>query len=275
MVRVADHAEAGKRAAHVHDQAARGGVDDERPFPALGRRPADEAHHGADAVGAGPPPGHQPAYVGAVEGGDDPERVRHAEHLGDVVPDGGGGGGGDGQHRSGDDLAEKVDAPEGGAELVAPLRDAVRLVDGDEGDGGRTQQASQLAGLQALGGAEEEVEVAVGEVLFGAALGVLRILGGERGGAQTQAAGAVDLVLHERDERTDDQHQAGHHEGGELVAEGLAASGREDAEGVAAREDAADQLFLAGTEAGKAELVAQDGAGGGVGAGFGFRCHTP
>ena len=65
------------------------------------------------------------------------------------------------------------------------------------------------------------------------------------------------LIFHQRDERRDDEREAGKCEGGNLIAEGFARTGRHDAEGVAAGEDRGDDFFLAGAEGVVAEIGLQ------------------
>ena len=67
----------------------------------------------------------------------------------------------------------------------------------------------------------------------------------------------VDLVLHEGDQRADDQRDPGQKQGGQLVAEALAAAGRHHAEDVAAVQHLLDDLALAGAELLQAELIAE------------------
>ena len=65
----------------------------------------------------------------------------------------------------------------------------------------------------------------------------------------------VDLVFHQSYEGGDDEGQAGQGDGGELVAEGLAAAGGHDDEGVAAVHDGVDYLGLERSEAGRSRSV--------------------
>ena len=67
----------------------------------------------------------------------------------------------------------------------------------------------------------------------------------------------VLLVLHERDERADDDRQAGEQERGKLVDDRLPAAGRHDDERVATVEQRLDRFPLAGAEIGMAEALAQ------------------
>ena len=64
----------------------------------------------------------------------------------------------------------------------------------------------------------------------------------------------ADLILHERDERRDDERLAVGKDGGEFVAQAFAAAGGHDPEGVAAGKDGVDERFLAVAEG----LVAED-----------------
>jgi len=65
------------------------------------------------------------------------------------------------------------------------------------------------------------------------------------------------LIFHQRDERRDDEREARKCEGGNLIAEGFARTGRHDAEGVAAGEDRGDDFFLTGAEGVVAEIGLQ------------------
>ncbi len=227
---------------------------------------------------------HGVADVGAVEPGDEDRCVGEPEPGAHVVAGlgvGGGGAGEDGHAR--EEPAELPELDVLRAEVVAPLAHAVGLVDGEEGDAGtvrsrggllrvgpggiRVGQAVQALeeplGHERLGGDVQQVEApAVQVAQDGARLVRLqrRVVGG---GAYAGRAQGVDLVLHQRDERRDDDAGAGSHERGELVAEGLAAAGGHEHEGVASRDDVLDDILLMRTELGEAEDVAQQGASGG------------
>ena len=56
----------------------------------------------------------------------------------------------------------------------------------------------------------------------------------------------VDLVLHQGDQRADDQGHPRQNHRGQLIAEALAAAGGHDAEDVAPSQDLLDHLALAG-----------------------------
>jgi hypothetical protein len=144
----------------------------------------------------------------------------------------------------------------------------MRLVDGEQG-----QFAGFVEGVdhrqravdeQAFRGDVHEVDLA-GEHLL---LDGLRLAPVERrieaGGLDAKLGQGIDLVLHERDERRDDNGAARSEQGGNLVAQTLAAAGRHEDECVAAVADVVDDFGLGAAEGGIAEDVAQDGEGGGA-----------
>ena len=75
----------------------------------------------------------------------------------------------------------------------------------------------------------------------------------DAGDAQAGGGELGGLVVHERDERRDDQRGAGAGDGGKLVAEGLACAGGHDKKRVATVDDSAADGFLIGAKGGEAE----------------------
>ena len=121
------------------------------------------------------------------------------------------------------------------AEVVAPLRDAVRLVDGEQGDARALQQRQEARRQQALRRDVEQVELAVGEQR---ARPPARVAGIERGVEERRAHAELpqrlDLVLHQRDQRRDDDRRALAQQRGQLVAQRLAAAGGHEHQRIAA-----------------------------------------
>ena len=72
---------------------------------------------------------------------------------------------------------------------------------------------------------------------------------------------SVDLVLHQGDQRRDDQRQARQHQGRQLVAERFAAAGGKDGRRRFAGQQVPDHLALPRFEVGKAEILTQHGQG--------------
>ena len=124
-----------------------------------------------------------------------------------------------------------ADLEEGGAEVVAPLRDAVRLVDDEQADRMRRDEVEEGGVGEPLGRREDDLRRAGGDRL----LGGVDLVGADRAvqlhGGDAELAQLVALVLHQRDQRRDDQRRAGQEQGGELVAERLAGAGRHHREG--------------------------------------------
>jgi hypothetical protein len=123
------------------------------------------------------------------------------------------------------------------------------LVDDEEGDSGAAEDLEGARLSEALRGDVEQPEASGGgvpEAVRGLAGGEVRVdLGRAR---DSPAPEAVDLVLHERDERRDDDGESGAEKSGELVAEGLAAACRQDAEGGPAGEEGFDEGALSRPE---------------------------
>ena len=224
------------------------GVDDARVTGALGDESLELLRRGA-LLGDGV------ADVGAVEAGDEDRRIGEVEPLSDVLARLVVGGRGQRDERNAGEEPGK--APELHVlrpEVVSPLADAVRLVDGEQGDGHRVQQVEEAVEHQALGRDVEQVQLA------GAKRGddAGRLGSRERrvqvGGSDTVRAQRIDLVLHERDEGRDDDRGSLAEQRRDLEAERLAAAGGHEHERAATADDVVDDLALV-----RAELrVAED-----------------
>ena len=121
---------------------------------------------------------------------------------------------------------------------MAPVADAVGLVDGEGVDADLLQQRGRSRSGTSRSGetnsrrtAPWRRSISVGEALA-AGQGAVDLGGGDAAGPQ-----AVHLVLHQGDERRDDDGGAAAEHGGGLVAERLAAAGGQDDERIAAVED--------------------------------------
>ena len=178
---------------------------------------------------------------GPVEAGRDADRLAQAQAPLDV--------GGDlrrrGRGRRDDRLraepARRVgEAEVVGPEVVAPLRDAVRLVDDEEADRHLAQRLEEPGRGEALRRDVEQPQLAGARAVEHRAVGLGVLLGvDERDRAADAPLERLDLVLHQRDERRDDDRQVRAQQRGQLVAERLPGAGRHDDEHVAAGERAA------------------------------------
>jgi hypothetical protein len=139
------------------------------------------------------------------------------------------------------------------AEIVAPLRDAVRLVDREQRDARIVEQVEAALRHQALGRHVDQVDFAGAHQAFDAQRfleGLGRI---QEGRAHADFFQRIDLVLHQRDQRRDDHAHALAQQRGDLVAQRLAAAGRHQDQGVAAAGDVIDDVGLLPAEGGVTE----------------------
>src|SRR6266545_3352712 len=135
-----------------------------------------------------------------------------------------------------------------GPEVVAPFADAVGLVHRHQGDAEVSEQAAETRIGEALRGDVGQLEGAGPD----AAETLAHLRGGERrgqeGGGNPPPFEGLHLVVHERDERGDDEGGAGKQAGRELVDQALPAAGGSHEQEPALREQGKDGLSLAGTE---------------------------
>ena len=143
-------------------------------------------------------------------------------------------------------------------EVVAPLRYAVRLVDREQGDRDFLKQPLKSIRQQPLGRDVQQVRGAGQQPRFNAP----GVGGGKAGvqivGAQPVLLQSEDLVLHEGDQRRDHDADAGAQDRGDLIADGLAASGRHQHERVLPAHHPFDDVQLMGAERPVAVESAQD-----------------
>lgn len=187
--------------------------------------------------------------VGPVEAGHEVPGVGHAQALGDLLVRGVGRRGRqrDAGH-AGPALPQHGQRQIVRAEVVAPLGDAVRLVDGEDGDLTAGQEGERRVEAQPLGGQVQHVELTGDELGLHRAALVEVLRGVHEARADAERPQGVDLVLHERDQRGD--HDAGPRpdQGGDLVAEGLATAGGHEHDRVAALDDMLDHGALLAAE---------------------------
>ena len=198
------------------------------------------------------------ADIGPVEPGDDQAVVGNAQ-LGQHV--GAGVGvcrGGQGQTRNlRKGIHQRTQRAVVRPEIMAPLGDAMRFVDGEEADRRAAQQFAEMALAGAFRRDVEQVQLARAEAGDGA-LAVFRIVGaGQAGGADTIGFGAAQLIVHQRDQRGD--HHAGSRQGdgGQLIGQALARAGGHHRQRRLARHDPAHDLILHPAKGGEAEGIVQ------------------
>ena len=177
-----------------------------------------------------------------------------AQLRGDVVLHQGRGGGGERDDRRGPQrrqvLAEHAVV---GPEIVAPLRDAVRLVDGDQRRLALGQHLREAGDAQALRRDEEELQRAVEVVDAGLARGGAVAAGVDALHGEAALLELGHLIFHQGDQRADHQRGAAARDAGQLVAERLAGAGRHHQQDVAAVDHGLADGLLAGAEGRESE----------------------
>ena len=208
----------------------------------------------------------QQRQVRAVEAGDDGVALLDPEARADVGDDRRRRGRGQREHALGAELAcARGELQVVGPEVVAPLRDAVRLVDREQRDLRLAELREEALVVEALRRDVEQLETPVAQAVGDGAHLVRVEARVEPRRVDALAREEVDLILHQRDQRRDDDRHAVEQQRGQLVAEALARAGREDRERGAAGEQRLDDLLLAGAELCVAEAGGENLGGGGHG----------
>ncbi len=196
--------------------------------------------------------------VRAVERRLEDRGVAHAEVLLDVELHFGRGRGRErDQRRRADLVDDRTDAAVLGAEVVAPFRDAVRLVDGIERDLDLAQEGDVVLFGERLRSEVEQLGLAVEHVLTDLLHGGLverRVE--EVGDARLLGEGAhgVDLILHQGDQGRNDDGHALHEQRRQLVAQRFAAARRHQHKRILSFEHVADDRLLIPLERGEPEV---------------------
>src|SRR6185503_303348 len=208
---------------------------------------------------------HGVVQVGPVEARNVDARLTQCELPHDVLPDAFRGSGCEcGDRYVGEARAQPMQLAVFRAEIVTPLRDAMRLVHDQRGNAvGRLQAGHDLAlelGLQqTFRGDVQQLQVTTLE-LGEAPRDLLAI---ERRVDERRFDAVVlqlaHLILHQRNQRRYDDADAGPKQRRQLKAQRFAATRRHDREDVAAVENVADDRFLPGTEGIEAESLLELG----------------
>ena len=145
-----------------------------------------------------------------------------------------------------------------GAEVVAPLGDAVGLVDRDEGEAAAGEQLQGALAEQAFRGDIEQIDrPGLHRPLDLQHLAVRegRIEARRPHAGQSEP---LDLVAHECDERRDHHAHTVPDDRRDLIAEGFAPAGRHQDQAVTSGDRVADDLFLLAQERGVPENAVED-----------------
>ena len=142
------------------------------------------------------------------------------------------------------------------------------LVDGEDADRDIPQRLEEARRGEALRGHVEQAQLTGPGALDHLAVVGRVLLGVDQADpARCSLPERLDLVLHQGDQRRDDDREVVTEQGGQLVAERLSGAGGHNDQHVAALEGALDRLFLAGPEGVEAEDLVERGLRGGHGSG--------
>ncbi len=161
--------------------------------------------------------------------------------------------------RAREDLGQTTQRAIVGAEIVAPLTDAVRLVDGDQADGQFGQTLQHGPRRQPFGRNIQQVQLARprrapdGRTLVHGQAGI------QPGGGHALLLQRLDLIGHQGDQRRDDQPHALAQDGGHLIADALAPAGRQHGQHVAPGQNLLDHRSLKPAKIGMAPHALQQG----------------
>ena len=246
---------AGQPVGRLLHLATRQAIDDARLVLMAG----EDAKNLAPQVG---PAQHAVGEVRTIEPADEHERLVQPELRDDVPAHPLGGGRGERVHRdAGELIAQPPELAVLGPEIVPPLADAVRLVDGDEPHAAFAQEAAQAIAALADEPLRRHVEQPA-RIGSNPRQHLVALRQRQRavqvGGRHAIHPKAIDLILHQRDQRRNDERHAAARRGRlwvddrrRLEAQRLAAAGRQHDDAVAALEDRLHRLALQRTEVGE------------------------
>ncbi len=145
-------------------------------------------------------------------------------------------------------LAQLGDAQIGGPKVVAPLRDAMGLVDSDQRDIHPHDPQAERLGGEPFGRHIEELHVAVDAIVQCNVQLPRRKARMNGDGRNAERPQTIDLIFHQGDERRHDDAQplAGHCR--HLIGQRLAAARRHQSQRIATVQHGADNPLLHGTE---------------------------
>ena len=134
----------------------------------------------------------------------------------------------------------------------------MRLVDREQRDLQLLRERAEAVGQQPLRRDVEDLVSAEARV----AVGLAQLLDGhgavDAAGRDAGVLQGHDLILHERDERRDDERQPRQQQGGHLIADGLTGTGGHHGQHVLPGQQALHDLLLPGAEAVVAKKFFQD-----------------
>ncbi len=146
-----------------------------------------------------------------------------------------------------------------GAEIVSPLADAVRLVDGQQRQLALGDDREKSRRAEPLRRHVEQSAESVAQPRHRLALLIPALPAAQHHRRNAQRAQLPHLVGHQRNQRRDDQRESAQRDGRQLIAEALARAGRHHHQRVAAGQHVVHNFALLQTELFESEDRGQDG----------------
>ncbi len=194
-----------------------------------------------------------------MEAGDEHRRVLHSQRAQDVGPGAPIRGRRQRDARdAGKAIGEARERAVLRTELMAPLRHAMRLVDREQRERDAREPVERAVAEQAFGRDIQQVERALRQITRDLARLVRIKLRVQRAGGDADLTKCRDLIVHQRDQRRDDDRGARPAQRRHLVAQALAAPGRHQHQRIPARHDMTHHGFLGAAKGGEAEHAAED-----------------
>jgi hypothetical protein len=169
---------------------------------------------------------------------------------------------------AGQPIAERLQAAIFGPEIMAPLRHAMRFIDGNQRDFNARHQGGETVGQRAFRRDVKQIELTIGHVP--PHLATVDRLAVQRGSAHAGSPQRPHLILHQRDQRGNHQRRARPDQRRYLIADRLAGPGGHDRQHIATSQHIGDDRFLRPPKFAVAKHPAQHGTGIGCG-----RVHRP
>ena len=152
---------------------------------------------------------------------------------------------------------ERADPQVIGPEIVAPLTNAMSLVNRQKGYVGVGQHPVGPARREALGRHVEKLQRAVIQTVKGGRRFLFGIARGQRSGCDARLFQRADLIAHQCDQRRDHDGQPRPHQRGQLKTQRFAPARWQNSKNVLSRRDGVDDIGLHRAKARKAENVFQ------------------
>ena len=187
---------------------------------------------------------HDIREVGPLETAPQQQPFPEAELVHDVLRHLRRSRGREGDHRHVHQFAQRADFQIIRAEIIAPLRDAVRLVHDDVAEGQDLQVRLEQRRAQALRRDVQELEIPVGSVVERSVHLPPVHAGVDGQGADAPGGEVLHLVFHQGDQRRDHERKPFLHQGGHLEAHRFAPARGQDGQHVATLGRRRNDLFL-------------------------------